>query len=174
MEGTGSGHNRHKDSGTCCTATLPSNRRYHREPASLFYRFQIMRYRNSYAPLLRSAVRRTLEQWRDVQVHACGRRKVHDLFQKQQGILLCAASEGYDHQYINLPLAVTGIHETNGHYRQHCQLLFVADAAGFSELSTLYVTSALDGQPEKCSVSPQQQELFVLSIKINISQQYHR
>lgn len=47
-----------------------------------------------------------------------------------------------------------------------CQLLFVADAAGFTELSTLYVTGAPQiRQPEKCSVSPQQQELFVLSIK---------
>lgn len=56
-----------------------------------------------------------------------------------------------------------------------CQLLFVADAAGFTELSTLYVTGAPQiRQPEKCSVSPQQQELFVLSIKISISQQYHR
>jgi len=45
----------------------------------------------------------------------------------------------------------------------------------FTELSTLYVTGAPQiRQPEKCAVSPQQQELFVLSIKISISQQYHR
>ena len=59
------------------------------------------------------------------------RRKVHDLFQKQQGILLCAASEGYDHRYIST-IAVTGITDKMAIFTDSmCQLLFVADAAGF-------------------------------------------
>lgn len=103
------------------------------------------------------------------------RRKVHDLFQKQQGILLCAASEGYDHRYIST-IAVTGITDK----WPFSQTAFVSCSLWqmlqvFTELSTLYVTGAPQiRQPEKCSVSPQQQELFVLSIKISISQQYHR
>ena len=56
--------------------TLPSNRRYHREPASLFYRFQIMRYRNSYAlHYCEVQSEEHWEQWHDVQVHACGQKE---------------------------------------------------------------------------------------------------